>query len=278
MDKMKTCRVDLCAGGGGSIRLPVIDHYWLHVKSWSDLEMPTPNFPKLALALCLAIPFSQADACVYWDPHRASDEGSVSLVADPNNASTSSTSGHNVGVYYYDAITGQSTLTESYYDPSAATWAFNAGHVVQSDASFAGAARPSGSGKDDAIACFGDDEETPTLPTVTVTAFVPFLGGGFFYRILGIGGGGGGGGGVNTIRVAGQANGSSNYTCALAEELRLAEANTHAIAVVMGARRGNDFVMTMPNGQAEHWSYMCGGRFCGPTVLQPSPRVSPCGN
>lgn len=131
------------------------------------------------------------------------------------------------------------------------------------------------------IACFGDDEELPTLPEGSTTALVPpsFLGGGFFLRIIGIGGGGAGGGGgsgVNTVRVAGSAPGSSDYTCALIEELRLAEANVHALAVVMGARRGNDFVMTMPNGQAEHWSYMCGGRFCGPTVLQPSPRISPC--
>lgn len=82
---------------------------------------------------------------------------------------------------------------------------------------------------------------------------------------------------MNTIRAAGYATGSSDYNCGTIEELRLAEANSRALTAVMGARRGDDFVMTMPNGTKEHWTYMCGGRFCGPTVLEPSPRISPCG-
>lgn len=172
------------------------------------MKIQIASLPKFALASILASFAFQANACVYWDPHGGIDDQTVRTTSSAKGEQINSTNGHNVGVYYYNPTTGQSTLTESYYDPNPAAWAYNAGYVVQSDQSFAGTAGPNGSEGDDSVACFGDDKETPKLPTVTVTALVPssgFLGGGFFYRIIGIGGGGGGGGGssgVNTIRVA----------------------------------------------------------------------------
>lgn len=111
---------------------------------------------------------------------------------------------------------------------------------------------------------------------MTVSANVPtliYLSGGYFARILNAGGGGSG---VNTVRVVATVQAPEDYTCEQDEELRLATANSLAVAHVRGARRGNDFNVVMSNGQTEHWTFMCGGPYCGPTVLQPSPRISPC--
>lgn len=200
-------------------------------------------------------------------------------------AQTSSTNGHNVGVYYYDPTTGQSTLTESFYDPNPAAWAYNAGYVVQSDQSFAGiAGRPEGSEGDYSIACFGDDEEIPTLPTVTATAFVPsfgFLGGGFFYRILGVGGGGGGGGtGVNTVRVGAEVN--LDGGCYQSKTERWIHANNAARNFIGSVRRGDDFIVRMPNGLTEHWTFHCvSAVFCSPAFdhfVDSTPRINACGD
>lgn len=191
---------------------------------------------------------------------------------DPSLAS----SGHNVGIYYYNPSTGTSQLVQSYYDPSASSWAFNPGYVVQSDSSFAGSGINS---SDEGISCSGG-EDPAQLPPMTVSANVPmriWISGGYFARILNAFGGGGGSG-VNAIRVTAIVQAPSDYTCNQMEELRLATANALAVPHVRQARRGYDFVMVMPNGQREHWSFMCGGSYCGPTVLQPSPRISPCGN
>jgi len=105
--------------------------------------MQIASLPKIALVSILASFAFQANACIYWDPHRAIDDPSVRTTPSAKgaqNSSTNSTNGHNVGVYYYNPTTGQSTLTESYYDPNPAAWAYNAGYVVQSDQSFAGIA------------------------------------------------------------------------------------------------------------------------------------------
>lgn len=85
-----------------------------------------------------------------------------------------------------------------------------------------------------------------------------------------------GGGGSNTFRVISTFQGPQDYTCELAQDHRLNIANTEAIKHKNRARPGNDFIFQMPNGQKEHWSYMCGGYYCGPTVLDRNPRISPC--
>lgn len=242
-------------------------------------------FPKLALVSILASLAFQANACIYWDPHRAIDDPSVRTASSAKGAQNSSTNGHNVGVYYYNPATGQSTLTESYYDPNPAAWAYNAGYVVQSDQSFAGiAGRSDGSEGDYSVACSGDDDETPTLPTVTATAFIPnfgFLGGGFFYRIIGIGGGGGGGGGgVNTVRVGAELN--LNGGCYQSKMERWAQANVEASTFLGGVRRGDDFIVRMPNGVTEHWTFHCvSAALCNPQmdhIVDPDPRINACGD
>jgi len=246
--------------------------------------MQIASLPKIALVSILASFAFQANACIYWDPHRAIDDPSVRTTSSAKGEQTSSTNGHNVGVYYYDQTTGQSTLTESYYDPNPAAWAYNAGYVVQSDQSFAGASGPNGSERDSSIACFGDHDETPTLPTVTTTAFVPnfgFLGGVFFYRIIGIGGGGGGGGvGVNTVRVGAEVN--INGGCYQSKTERWAQANVEASTFLGGVRRGDDFIVRMPNGVTEHWTFHCvSAAYCNPLmdhIVGPDPRINACGD
>lgn len=94
--------------------------------------------PLVALLLTLSV--SLAHACdneVYGIGSGSSGERSgsgLSAKGDPMLAS----SGHNVGIYYYNPSTGTSQLVQSYYDSSASSWAFNPGYVVQSDSSFAG--------------------------------------------------------------------------------------------------------------------------------------------
>lgn len=56
---------------------------------------------------------------------------------DSKDASTQSST-DNVGIYYYNPSTGSAHLVDSYYDPNASSWAYNAGYVEQSDSSFAG--------------------------------------------------------------------------------------------------------------------------------------------
>ena len=241
--------------------------------------------PKFALASIFASFAFQANACVYWQPHGATDDSSVRTTSSTKGEQISSTNDHNVGVYYYNPTTGQSTLTESYYDPNPAAWAYNAGYVVQSDESFAGSAGPNGSGEDNSIACFGDDEEqTPKLPTVTATAFVPssgFLGGGFFYRIIGIGGGGSGGGsGVNTVRVGAQV--TIQTGCYESKAMRWARANVEAYNFLGSVRNGDDFVVNMQGGLKEHWTYRCTSTFlCSQSnshIVDGNPRINACGD
>ena len=226
-------------------------------------------FASMALMFCLGVPAMGAQACSgVTDPQRSSLSTSSfdGMVSDDASMAVQ---GHNVGVYYFDEVTGVASLVESYYDSNAASWAFNEGYVLQSVDSFAG---PQGRSANTIQGCVDD---RPVMPETTVHAYVPRLfHGGFFHRVLGLFGWGGSG--VNTVRIGGQATGSVDYTCDTDEVLRLAEANVHALAVVLGARRGYDFVMIMPDGQKEHWTYMCGGLRCGPTVLDVTPRISPC--
>lgn len=231
--------------------------------------MRPTRFASMALMFCPEVPAMAAQACIgATDPQRSTPPTSR-LNGTKVDDFTMSAQAHNVGVYYLDEVTGVVTLIESYYDPDAASWAFNAGYVLQSVDSFAGV---QGRSVNTIQGCV---DEGQVLPEMTVHAYVPSLfHGGVFLRVLGLFGWGGSG--VNTVRIGGQATGSVDYTCDTDEVLRLAEANVHALAVVLGARRGYDFVMIMPDGQKEHWTYMCGGLRCGPTVLDVTPRISPC--
>lgn len=61
------------------------------------------------------------------------------------------------------------------------------------------------------------------------------------------------------------------------EELRLAAVNAQAVMVVRSADEGDTFRVTYVEDEKEEvWEFMCGGRFCGPTVLKPSPISSQC--
>ena len=214
-------------------------------------------------------------ACDVIPYHYDKQNSDSAMVGGSMADATVQSGGHNVGVYYYDTLSGRSTLVESYLDPFVSTWALNPGNIYQSNASFDGIginARDDGS----SIECV--NPPPIPLPLVSVTASVPrqiSRIGGYYYRAIGVGGGGDGGG-VNTIRPVATVQGDSDYTCEKMEEHRLADANALAKLHVRRARRGNDFIVRMADGRQEHWTYRCVGPGCGPTVLRPSPRVSPC--
>ena len=67
-----------------------------------------------------------------------------------------------------------------------------------------------------------------------------------------------------------------NSSCNKMAELRLADVNHIARNHRGGVEEGDHFISRYPDGRTETWEFMCGGLYCGPTVLKPAPVASDC--